>query len=423
VLQWTLAALPQKKVDRNAVDASAKNPTEGEVGEVQRASRYDLVRALAPRYAHVSKREKSQLLDEVCRLTGYTRKYAVELLVHAPPDEPVVKRTRHRSPSYGPAEVELLQLCWLVTDGICAKRLAPFLPELLRRLRHWHALHGVPAEVQARVAHMSAATVDRALRPYRTQERRRGVGTTKPGTVLKRQIAIRTFADWTDARPGFLEMDLVAHCGWSGAGQFLYTLSMVDVATGWVACAGLRDKRQETVFCGLQRLQADLPFPILGLDSDNGTEFINHVLVDYCASQGITFTRSRPYLKNDTCHIEQKNWAVVRRLVGYDRLELPALPALERIHDLARDYVNFLHPVRKLVSKTRTGPRVTRRYDGAQTPFHRLLDSGVLSKRMTRELKVRSANIDPVRLKIHLEGAQRTLAARAVRSDSYVRQT
>ena len=182
--------------------------------------------------------------------------------------------------------------------------------------------------------------------------------------------------------------------------------------------AGLRDKRQETVFHALQRLQADLPFRILGLDSDNGTEFINRVLLDYCTSQNITFTRSRPYLKNDTCHVEQKNWAVVRRLVGYDRLELPALAALERIHDLARDYVNFLHPVRKLVTKTRNGPRVTRRYDGAQTPFHRLMDSDALSIKMTRQLQARSKAIDPYRLKVQLEYAQRTLAARAVRSDS-----
>jgi hypothetical protein len=158
-----VCALPQKKVDRNEVVASDKNPTEGEVGEVQRASRYDLVRALAPRYAHVGKREKGQVLDEVCQLTGYTRKHAVALLRHPPADAPFVKRTRQRSASYGPAEVDLLQLCWLVTDGICGKRLGPFLPELLRRLRHWHALRDVPAEVQARVARMSAATVDRGL--------------------------------------------------------------------------------------------------------------------------------------------------------------------------------------------------------------------------------------------------------------------
>jgi Integrase core domain len=305
-------ALPQKNADRNEAFASAKNPTEGEVGEaVQRASRHDLVRALAPRYGHVGKIEKGQILDQICEVTGYTRKHAVTLLMHPPNDEPHVRRTRHRSPSYGPEEVKLLRLCWLVTDGICSKRLAPFLPELLDRLRRRQALREFPIVVQTRVAGMSAATIDRALKPLREQTKaHRGVSTTSAGTLLKRQIAIRTFADWTDARPGFLEMDLVAHCGWSAAGQFLYTLSMVDVATGWVVCAGLRDKRQETVILALQRLRAQLPFRILGLDSDNGTEFINHALVEYCTHHGITFTRSRPYLKNDTCHVEQKNCAL-----------------------------------------------------------------------------------------------------------------
>jgi hypothetical protein len=271
-------------------------------------------------------------------VTGYTRKYVLTLLTDPPANESRVKRTRHRSVSYGPEEVELLRLCWLVTDGICSKRLAPFLPELLDRLRRRQALREFPVAVQMRVAQMSAATMDRALKPLREQTRaRRGISTTRAGTLLKRQIAIRTFADWTDVQPGLFEMDLVAHRGWSGAGPFLYTLSMVDVATGWVACAGLRDKRQETVFHALQRLQGELPFRILGLDSDNGTEFINRVLLDYCTEHRITFTRSRPYRKNDTCHVEQKNWAVVRRLVGYDRLEWTDLPALERIHDLARD--------------------------------------------------------------------------------------
>ena len=165
------------------------------------------MRALAPRYAHVSKDEKGQILDQVCEVTDYTRKYALTLLKD-PPDEPPVKRTRRRSPSYGAAEVELLRLCWLVTDGICANRLAPFLPELLRRLRRWHALREVPADVQARVAGMSAAPIDRALRPSREQAtRRRGLSTPQAGTLLKRQIALRTFADWAEARPGFREMD------------------------------------------------------------------------------------------------------------------------------------------------------------------------------------------------------------------------
>ena len=175
------------------------------------------------------------------------------------------------------------------------------------------------------------------------------------------------------------------------------------------------------MFSGLRRLQADLPFPILGLDSDNGGEFINRLLIGYCADQGITFTRGRPFAKNDSCHIETKELGR-RPPSGWLRSIGTAGPALERMHDLARDYVNFLHPVSKLTSKTREGARVRRSYDAASTPFHRLVDSGALSIQMTRELKARSANVDPIRLKLHLEAAQRTLAARAARSDSYVRQ-
>jgi hypothetical protein len=232
---------------------------------------------------------------------------------------------------------------------------------------------------------------------------------------LKHQVAFKTFADWTETEPGFVEVDLVAHCGWTGAGPFLYTLTLVDVATGWVSCAGLRDKRAQTMLAALRRLQDGLPFKMRGLDSDSGTEFLNNALLDYCANQHITFTRGRPYRTNDSCFVEQKNWAVVRRLVGYQRLEAPALAALERVHDLARDYVNFLHPVRRLTEKVRRGARITRRYDIAQTPYRRVLASGALSKKVVRDLAVRSKALDPLRLKLELESAQRTLAERAVR--------
>ena len=161
----------------------------------------------------------------------------------------------------------------------------------------------------------------------------------------------------------------------------------MDVASGWVSCAGLRNKRAQTVLAALRRLQEGLPFNLLGLDSDSGSEFLNNTLVDYCADNHITFTRGRPYRKNDGCFVEQKNWAVVRRLVGYQRLEAPALAALERVHDLSRDYVNFLHPVRRLTAKVRRGARITRRYDTAQTPYRRLLASGALTKQATRQLE------------------------------------
>jgi hypothetical protein len=372
---------------------------------------------LAPRYAHAGKREKGAILDEFCAVTGYTRKHALVLLRQPPPMAPPPVR-RGRRPRYGAAEVALLRRCWAVTDGICGKRLAPFLPELLERLRARFRLRDVPREVQARVAGMSPATVDRVLQPYRAVGPwpARGRSLSKPGTLLKQQVALKTFADWNEAVPGFCEIDLVAHCGWTGAGAFLYTLSLVDVATGWVACAGLRDKRQDTVGAALRRLQAALPFPLRGLDSDNGSEFINRDLVAYCAAEGIVFTRARPYQKNDSRHVEQKNWAVGRRLVGYARLERRALPALERVHDLAGDYVNFLHPVRKLVSKTRQGARVHRQYDTAQTPYRRLLASGSLAPDAVAALEARSLALDPWRLKWDLEAAQRTLAARAVRT-------
>jgi hypothetical protein len=390
------------------------NPTEGDDDDgVRQASRHDLARALAPRYARASRREKSQLLDEFCAISGYTRKHALVLLS----DPPAVDRLRRvggRPRGYGPAEVALLRMCWSATDGICSKRLAPFLPELLEHLRHWHALRHISAATIERVAHMSASTIDRALAASRAGLPKRGISMTRPGTLLKHQVAIKTFADWTETVPGFVEVDLVAHCGWTGAGPFLYTLTLVDVASGWVSCAGLRDKRAQTVLAALRMLQEGLPFRILGLDSDSGSEFLNAPLVEYCAAQRITFTRGRPYRKNDSCFVEQKNWAVVRRLVGYQRLEAPALAALERVHELSRDYVNFLHPVRKLTEKVRRGARITRRYDGAQTPYRRLLASGILPRKVERQLTVRWAAVHPLRLKLELESAQRTLAERAV---------
>jgi hypothetical protein len=411
-----VVALPHNFADPAGQVCVKTNPTGGNDDErVQQASRHDLARALAPRYAHASRREKGQILDEFCALSGYTRKHALVLLSDPPAEQRVFNR-RGRPPSYGPAEVALLRVCWAALDGVCSKRLAPFLPELLERLRYWHALHHVSAETIQRVARMSPSTIDRALAASRDGLPKRGLSTTRPGTLLKHQVAIKTFADWTETVPGFVEVDLVAHCGWTGAGPFLYTLTLVDVATGWVSCAGLRDKRAQTVLAALRRVQEGLPFKILGLDSDSGSEFLNSTLLDYCTDQHITFTRGRPYRKNDGCFVEQKNWAVVRRLVGYQRLEAPALAALERVHELARDYVNFLHPVRRLTEKVRRGARVTRHYDTAQTPYRRLVASSTLTKKAARQLAIRSKKLDPLHLKLELESAQRTLAERQVRT-------
>jgi hypothetical protein len=217
-------------------------------------------------------------------------------------------------------------------------------------------------------------------------------------------------------------MDLVAHCGSNGSGEFLFTLSAVDVATGWMALEGVQNKSEWAVFEALERLRERLPFPLRGLDSDNGGEFINHNLVHYCAREGITLTRSRPYRKNDNCFIEQKNWSVVRRLVGYARFERNGLPALHHLYDLARDQVNFFQPVLKLREKTRDGAKVTKRYDEARTPYRRLLETDILPEPGLQSLHDRYHQIHPVQQKLAIEAAQSALYRLATREGFIVSQ-
>lgn len=388
---------------------------------MRRSSVRELAEALRPRYRQAQRCQKRQILDEFCAATGYHRVYARTLLrqdaEHAASASAPARRARPGRPArYRSAELALLEACWLIADQICGKRLAPYLGELLAQLAAWDALppEAEPAVV-ARVSGMSAATVDRLLAASRPAWPRRGLGTTKPGTLLKQQIPIRTFAEWDDARPGFLELDLVAHCGASGAGEFTFTLSAVDVATGWMALQAVRNKGELAVFEALRAVRSELPFPLLGLDSDNGGEFINRNLLTYCQAEAITLTRSRPYRKNDNCHIEQKNWSVVRRLVGYARFEGHALPALNRVYALARSYVNFCQPVRKLVDKCRDGAKLSKRYDQAQTPYRRLLATGLLSAEQADSLAKHYAALHPIRLKLELEEAQQDLYRRAIR--------
>ncbi len=215
--------------------------------------------------------------------------------------------------------------------------------------------------------------------------------------MLKSSIPIRTFADWQEDSPGFLEVDLVSHCGESAEGFYLTTLCTVDVTSGWSECIGVWGKGQQRVGAAIHQVRQRLPFPLLGLDSDNGSEFINQHLYNYCRRERINFTRSRSYDKNDSCHVEQKNWSVVRRLIGYDRYNSrAALEALNRVYNLTRLYVNFFQPVMKLVSKTRHGAKVHKIYDTAQTPYQRLLKSGILTEDKQQELAVTYHKLNPI---------------------------
>jgi hypothetical protein len=292
----------------------------------------------------------------------------------------------------------MLRVIWEASDRLCSKRLQPFVPELVRIMRRCGE-SGLSAEVEAELCHMSAATIDRRLRPWKQRGGRRSLSTTMPGKLLRNSIPIRTFADWHEDHPGFAEVDLVAHCGGSVHGFYLNTLMAVDVTTGWSEFVGVWGKGQQRVGTAVHEVRQRLPFPLLGLDSDNGSEFINQNLATWCRREGITFTRARPYKKNDNCFVEQKNGAIVRRIIGYDRYSSrQALEVLNRTYYLLRWYINFLQPVMKLVSKTRHGAKVHRVYDKAQTPYQRVLNSGVLTEVKKQELTATYARLNPTLL-------------------------
>jgi len=361
-----------------------------------RGSIQEYTEAVRERYLGGSKKEKGKILDEFTKVTGRHRKTAIRLLRRG--NQARANKKRGRPRQYGTAVAGALRVTWEATDRLCSKRLCPFLPELVMILRR-HGDSTMTAEIEAQLCQISPSTIDRLLHPYRRLGGRHPFTTTKPGSLLKSSIPIRTFTDWQEDRPGFLEVDLVSHCAESTEGFYLTTLSTVDVASGWSECMGVWGKGQERVGGAVHRVRQRLPFPLLGLDSDNGSEFINQHLYNYCRKEGITFTRSRSYKKNDSCYVEQKNWSVVRRLIGYDRYNSrAALEALNRVYDLTRLYVNFFQPVMKLVRKTRHGAKVHKVYDTAQTPYQRLLKTGVLTEANRQELAATYYHLNPVTL-------------------------
>jgi hypothetical protein len=294
---------------------------------------------------------------------------------------------------------------WQATGRIGAHRLHPFVPELLERLAQCGELALAP-DVEKLLRQASRPTLARLLAPARAHYPLRGATTTRPGTWLKHEIPIRTFTEWEDARPGFCEVDLVAHCGSSTQGFYLCTLCAVDVATAWIELEAVWGKGQRRVGSAVYYVRQRLPVPLVGLDSDNGSEFINRHLYTWCQQEGVTFTRSRAWKKNDSAHVEQKNGAVVRQLVGYDRfVSRAAYAQLARVYQLARLHVNFFQPVQKLLTKTRHGARVHRVHDTARTPYQRLCASGVLTPAKRDELEALYQRLNPLQLRRDLEAA------------------
>ena len=368
-----------------------------------RGSIQEYIAAIKGRYIKATKSDKGKILDEFVNNTGYHRKSAVRIFGSSRQIKKISKRGRKKK--YQSMVANELKYLWEITDHLCSKRLHPFIPELVNIVQR-HGGHSITAEVETQLREISPATIDRLLSSWRKRKGRGRFSTTKPGTLLKGCIPIRTFADWQENTPGFIEADLVAHCGDSVDGFYLCTLSTVDVATGWIECMGIFGKGQSRVRAGIHRIRQRLPFPLQGLDSDNGSEFINRHLFNYCRQERITFTRSRAYKKNDSCHIEQKNWTVVRRVIGYGRYNSrTALTALNDVYSLLRLYMNFFQPVMKIVSKTRHGARVHKVYDTAQTPYQRLIKAGIMSEAKQRELEDLYQSLNPAPLLDHINNS------------------
>ena len=362
---------------------------------------YEYAASLRPRYRLASRRDKSRLLDEVCRITTRHRKVAIALLRHRP------KRARRRAgrPSRYPRTLRpTLEQVWELSDHLCSKRLAPFLPALLEALERHDEVQLSP-EQRTALLQISPAAIDRLLRPVRRLHRRHGLATTSSSlAALRTQVPLRTFTEWVNVLPGHLQADLLAHCGETTHGFYLTSLLAFDVATGWTELEAVWGKGHSRVGVAVRAVRRALPVPLLSLHTDNGGEFLNHVLVPWCREQGITITRGRPHRKNDQAYVEQKNGAVLRRFIGYHRYSSrAALEALTAVHARLRPYVNFFHPVRKLLSKARHGARVLKRYDRAQTPYQRLLASGVLTPEHSAALTAEYQRLNPVQLRTELQ--------------------
>ena len=364
---------------------------------------------LRTRYRVACNKENGAILDEFVKTTGYERKYAIALLSGKRDYVKHPVRRPHKT-TYTTALIQPLLMLHDLFDGICSKRLRAALDVELPRLYDSRYLQVSP-EIYEKLMRISPATIDRLLvgRRHKSTKSR---GFTKPGTLLKHQIPIRTWADWTEDTAGFCEMDLVDHSGGKNipGADHAWTLCFTDVKTGWTECVATQNKAQVHVFDAICRARQRLPFTLLGVDSDNGTDFINDELYRYCLKQKFTFTRGRARKKNDGAYVEQKNWSIVRRAVGYYRYDTPEqLDLLNRLYAVMHYYVNFFLPVVKLKEKVRRGSKTRKVYDDPLTPYARVLACPEVSEEQKTQLRETYSMLNLVDLRQQISQLQSQL--------------
>jgi hypothetical protein len=355
------------------------------------AERRAVTRTIATRYKRADRAGKGVILHELCAMTGWHRDHARKAL--RTELQPRVVRTRTpRPPTYGPNVIAALVFCWAVLGMPAGKRLAPILAELVTILRR-HGELDIDEDTAALLAGMSAATIDRRLAVERKKHELRGRSHTKPGTLLKSQIPIRTWAQWDDAVPGFVEIDLVGHEGGNAVGEHAYTSTVTDIALGWTENRSIRNKARKWVTDALEDIEKSMPFPLLGIDSDNGSEFINHHLFDWCGKRKLTLTRSRPGNSNDGAHVGQKNWAIVRTVVGYHRYDTEAelLLAQQDLDDLVGDADDGVLGHRRAVDVGEMGADLPGGQPAGVQGKHHLVDIGQPSLPFLDDLRLEGA--------------------------------
>lgn len=382
-------------------------------------SKKEYIEAIYLRYKNASRKQKTPILNEFCATLKLHRKHAIRLLRKFKRFQKAKNKKPGRAPFYSqPSILKPLKKIWLTANLPCSKRLKAILPLWIPG--YTQSFNPLPPEVAEALSRISPATIDRILSPTRTHYKKRGRTTTKPGTLLRNQIPIK-LNQWDESRPGFLEADTVAHCGNSLLGMFAYTLDCTDITTGWTEQRAVWGKGETGILEQIRHIEKSLPFPLLGFDSDNGSEFLNHHLFRHFTKrkEPIQFTRSRTYHNEDNAHVEQKNWTHVRQWIGYDRLDKPqTVPLLNDLYTQEwRLFHNFFCPSAKLLQKERIGSKTLKHHDSPKTPYQRILESPHISPQVKQTLSKQLASLNPFMLRKSMDEKLKKIFLSYTKSD------